>query len=203
MSKRVLDGSCGRRSFLKSALLAAPFIGGCATSGGYAAPRRPPASGRLNLAVVGCGTMGAGNMEAFLADPRVRVAAVCDPVLAATTYGYDGKHPGGRRPFKETVDRRYGNSDCRMVADWREVVVDPAIDAVQVSTSDHWHALVAVAAMKAGKHVYCQKPMTLGVSEGQVMVDVARRSGVVFQVGSQQRSGAEFREAAELVRGVP
>ena len=143
-----------RRSFLKSTLLAAPFIGGCGTfGGGYAAPRRPPANGRLNLAVIGCGTMGAGNMQGFLADPRVRVAVVCDPVFACPTYGYDAKTPGGRKPFKETVDKRYGNTDCRMVADWREVVADPTVDAVLVSTTDHWHALISVAAMKAGKHV--------------------------------------------------
>lgn len=188
-----------RRSFLKSTLLAAPFIGGCGTfGGGYAAPRRPPANGRLNLAVIGCGTMGAGNMQGFLADPRVRVAVVCDPVFACPTYGYDAKTPGGRKPFKETVDKRYGNTDCRMVADWREVVADPTVDAVLVSTTDHWHALISVAAMKAGKHVYCQKPMTLGVSEGKVMVEAAKRSGVVFQVGSQQRSASEFRVACEL-----
>ena len=86
-----------------------------------------------------------------------------------------------------------------MVADFREVLADPSVDAVLIATPDHWHAIQSVMAMKAGKHVYCQKPMSLGISEGKEMARVAKETGVTFQVGSQQRSASEFRVAAELV----
>ena len=166
---------------------------------GYAAPRRPSASNRVNLAVIGCGTQGFANMGSFLQDPRVQVTVVCDPVLSAGKYSYRSEKTCGRAPAKAEVDSFYKNKDCRMVADFREVLADPTIDAVLIATPDHWHALQSVLAMKAGKHVYCQKPMSLGVREGQEMVRVAKASGVTFQVGSQHRQDSSFRQAGELV----
>ena len=199
----ILSGvTSSRRAFLGG--LAAGLgvcAGGCGTfGGGYAQPRRPSANGKINLAVIGCGAMGMGNMYGFLADPRVRVTVACDPVFNSKRGGYDAKTPYGRKVCKDKVDARYKNKDCRMVADWREVIADPTVDAVLIATTDHWHAFIAVAAMKAGKHVYCQKPISIGLSESKIMTEVAKKSGVVFQVGSQQRSASEFRIACELVR---
>lgn len=193
-----------RRSFLKTSAVAAPFLlgGGCRMgcgTGGLTACRRPSALSRVNLAVIGCGTMGVGNMSVFLQDPRVQVTTVCDPVLRAPFYGYQAELTLGRGPAKEQVDAFYKTKDCRAVADFREVIADPSVDAVLIATPDHWHAYQSIAAMKAGKHVYCQKPMSLGISEGQEMVRVAKASGVTFQVGSQQRSASEFRVAAQWV----
>ena len=162
--------------------------------------RRPKPSETLSLAVIGCGPMGGANLSLFLADPRVRVTHVCDPIAESSFHGYDAATPHGRDVFKRRVDERYGTTATKSVADFREVLDDPSVDAVLISTGDYWHAPIAVAAMKAGKHVYCQKPMTLGISEGWAMIDAARRSGVTFQVGSQQRSASEFRIAAEIVR---
>ena len=194
-----------RREFLKSSAFASLFAaGGCRVFNiGSAEPRRPLPSERINLAVIGCGTMGMGNMQGFLRDKRVQVTVVCDPVKDSPAYGYDNdwkkKWRGGRVPFAEKVDRTYGKAGCRAVADWREVIDDPTVDAVLIATTDHWHAIIAIAAMKAGKHVYCQKPLTMSIAEGRRMCEVAAETGVVFQVGSQQRSASEFREAAELV----
>ena len=188
-----------RRSFLGGAATAPFFIGFprglFAATGG----RRPAAADRINLGVIGCGTMAHSNVNAFLWDKRVRIAVACDPILEAAHYSYDGKARGGRKVIKEKVDKSYGNSDCRMTADWREVIDDPTIDAVQITCPDHWHALIAIAAMRKGKHVYCQKPMCLGVSEGIAMTRVAKESGVTFQVGSQHRSNSACRQGAELV----
>ena len=184
-----------RRDFLKASAAAAGyglFNVGCT------GVRRP--SDRLNLAVIGCGPMSAGNMGAFLRDPRVRVVAVCAPIAETKRHGYDGKTPHGRDVFKRRVDAFYKTTATKSVADYREVLDDPTVDAVQITTGDYWHAVMGVEAMRAGKHVYCQKPMTLGISEGWAMIEAAKRSGVTFQVGSQQRSMPEFREAAELVR---
>ena len=191
-----------RRFFIGAGATA--LFGGCQCPffAGGVSPRRPKPSERVNLAVIGCGTMGRGNMEAFLRDPRVQVVAVCDPVSELKDYGYSprGRGWGGRIAFKRMVDAHYKNNACRAVTDFREIANDPGIDAVCVTTPDHWHALVALACMKKGKHVYCQKPMTLGVSEGIEMTRVAKETGVTFQVGSQQRNASEFRVAAEWVR---
>jgi len=191
-----------RRDFTGS-LLAALTAGGCVSfETPSAAGDRPAPSDRLTLAVIGCGVMGEGNLGNFLSDPRVQVVAVCDPVASCARYGYDPlrKHACGRVPFRARVDRHYGTKGCRATADWREIVSDPAIDAVLITMPDHWHAIVAIAAMKAGKHVYCQKPLAMSIAEGRRMCQVAAETGVTFQVGSQQRSASEFRVAAELVR---
>ena len=189
-----------RKEFIGMGALAA-FCGGCRTFGmGTACGRRPAPSETLNLAVVGCGPMGAGNMNQFMKDPRVRVTCVCDPIAESSYHGYDAKTPHGRDVFKRKVDKHYSTNATRCVADFREVVDDPSVDAVLIATGDYWHAPIAVAAMKAGKHVYCQKPMTLGISEGWAMIDAAKEHGVTFQVGSQQRSADEFRIVAEIVR---
>jgi len=84
--------------------------------------------------------------------------------------------------------------------DYRKVIDDPAIDVVHISTPDHWHAKIAVEAMLAGKDVYCEKPMTLTIEEGQLICDVCRKTGAVFQVGTQQRSTRQFIRAIAMIR---
>ena len=199
MSDTKTTSGVSRRSFLKASALALPLINAGCRSFFTGAPRRPAPSARVNLAVIGCGTQGFANMGGFLQDKRVQVTTVCDPVLSAGKYSYKSEKTCGRQPAKKFVDDYYKNADCRMVADFREVLDDPTIDAVLIATPDHWHAIQSVMAMKAGKHVYCQKPMSLGISEGKEMARVAKKTGMTFQVGSQQRSASEFRVAAELV----
>jgi len=191
-----------RRSFLKSSLFAAPFLaGGCKGlfSPEYAPRRNLAPSQKVNVALVGCGTQMLDNVRQLLADGRVRVTVCCDPVLEAPGYFYDAKRLGGRKPFKEMVDKAYGDSSCRMVEDWREVVADPSVDALMICTPDHWHAIISIAAMKAGKHVYCQKPLALSIEEGIAMTRVAKASGVSFQVGNQGRSSPSRRTAVEIL----
>ena len=189
-----------RKEFIGTSALAA-ICAGCGTfSIGKARGRRPAPSDTLNLAVIGCGPMGGWNMSPFMRDPRVRITHVCDPIAESSHHGYNAKTPHGRDVFKRRVDKNYETTATKSVADFREVIADPSVDAVLVSTGDYWHAPIAVAAMKAGKHVYCQKPMTLGISEGWAMIAAAKEHGVTFQVGSQQRSASEFRQAAEIIR---
>lgn len=189
-----------RRSFL-GGMAAAPFLCGGCLGGGLAAPRRVSAGDRISIAVIGCGTQAYDNVNQLLQDPRARITVVCDPVREAKTgYGYEGKKPGGCVPFKQKIDASYKDNACRMVSDWRAVVADPTVDAVVVCTPDHWHALISVAAMRAGKHVYCQKPLALSIEEGIVMTRVAKESGVTFQVGNQGRSNPARRTASEIIR---
>ena len=192
------NGFLSRRTFLQSAAAAVPlFAGGCCIGANRAA-RRPSPSERINLAVIGCGGMGGVNMNQFLQDPRVQVTLVCDPIFGPTD---DHQFPNnGRDVFRRRVDAAYQTSGCRMTADWREVAADPTIDAVLIATPDYWHALMAIGCMKAGKHVYCQKPLSLGINEGREMVRVAKKTGVVFQVGNQGRATSVKRIAAEIVR---
>ena len=90
--------------------------------------------------------------------------------------------------------------DCRQYKDFRELLATEHLDAVTIGTVDHWHALTSIAAMKAGCDVYCEKPLSLTIEEGQAMVKAARKYDRVFQTGSQQRSDPRYRMACELVR---
>ena len=93
-----------------------------------------------------------------------------------------------------------GSSDVRAYEDFRQLLDNRDINAVIIGTPDHWHTLIAIDAMRKGKDVYCEKPLTLTVAEGQALVKVAKQTKAIFQVGSQQRSSSQFRKACELVR---
>jgi predicted dehydrogenase len=95
---------------------------------------------------------------------------------------------------------RNGSRECQIFEDYKRLLENRSIDAVTIGTPDHWHAIIAIAAMKAGKDVYCEKPLTLTLEEGKAMVRVARETNRILQTGSQQRSDNRFRLACELVR---
>lgn len=122
--------------------------------------------------------------------PQVRVLATCDVEAE-------------RRAFQaHNVNEVTGNKDCKEYLDYREILKRNDIDAVLIGTPDHWHAIQAIDAAKAGKHIYCEKPVSHTILESQRMVEAVRKHKVVFQTGSQQRSefGHRFVDAAERVR---
>ncbi|MDW8206260.1 MAG: Gfo/Idh/MocA family oxidoreductase [Chloroherpetonaceae bacterium] len=152
-------------------------------------PRRIGPNDQINVGLIGAGgsrggfRQGLGVTRWAASKPGVRVVAVCD---------VDGKHLEEAAAAFNPTPAKY--------RDFRELIARKDIDAVIIGTPDHWHAVIAIAAMKAGKDVYCEKPLTLFVEEGRRMVRVARETRRILQTGSQQRSDGRFRLACELVR---
>lgn len=179
-----------RRAFLKAgaaagAAFCAPTIIPATALGldGRAAP-----SERVILGVIGTGGRGQQNVSAFLALPDVQVVGVADVDRKQAEAG------------ATLVDKHYGNTDCRRLGDFRELLAGSDLDAVCVSTPDHWHALICIAAATAGKDIYCETPLANSVGEGRAVCDAIRRTGRIFQCGTQERSNPKVRYACELVR---
>lgn len=175
-----------RRQFLGAAAIVP------ATVFGKAAP-----SNRIQIGQIGCGRIArSSELPGVLRHPDVaRVVAVCD---LDTVRLADGK---------EFIESRYakalgagGFAPVKTYRDYREMLQDKSIDAVCISTPDHWHAQPAIEAALAGKDIYLQKPASLTIAEGRLMADTVRRTGRILQLGSQQRSEPQFRLACELVR---
>jgi predicted dehydrogenase len=180
-----------RRTFLKTAAAAAaaPYVVSASALG---AGDKPAPSNRVAMALIGCGGQGTGVMNAFLHLPDTQVLATCDA------------NKQRRLAAKKLIEDYYAAKKaadykgCQDYNDFRELLARPDIDAVIVGTPDHWHALPTIAAARAGKDVYCEKPLCLTVQEGRAMADAIKRYGRVFQHGTQQRSDRNFRHAAEL-----
>jgi predicted dehydrogenase len=183
-----------RRRFLKGSAVAAT---------GLLAPTIVPASvfgaeapsNRITIGCIGVGRMGSGDMRELLGFKQAQIIAVCD--LDANRIDH----------AKKTVEAHYAGQSsagtykgCATYGDYRDLVARDEIDAVTVVTPDHWHTLPSIAAAKAGKDIFQQKPLTLTIREGRVLSDTVHRYNRVFLVGSQQRSDARFRQACELVR---
>ncbi|MFO0958681.1 MAG: Gfo/Idh/MocA family oxidoreductase [Isosphaeraceae bacterium] len=156
-----------------------------------------PPSRRIQVGQLGCGRIGrTSEIPGVLRHPEIaRFVAVCD--LDAI------RLEDGRKMIEDASSRRSGKQgEARVKAyrDYREMLADPSIDAICISTPDHWHAQPAMEAALAGKDIYLQKPASLTIREGRQMADVIRKTGRILQIGSQQRSGPQFRLACELVR---
>ncbi|MCC6585119.1 MAG: Gfo/Idh/MocA family oxidoreductase [Bryobacterales bacterium] len=141
------------------------------------------ANERVRTAFIGTGRMGRGNMQAAMKQDRIEIPTVCDvykPNLEQAVQLTQGKAKG--------------------IKDFREILADKSIDAVCISTPDHWHAYMTVEACKHGKDVYVEKPICVTVEEGVKMVQAARKYNRVVQAGTMQRSGIHFQKAAQIVK---
>jgi len=188
------EAQLSRRGFLQgtAAAIVVPTLIP-ATAIGNDAP-----SNKLNVAIIGTGNNGCNWMPRFMKDARTKVVAVCD--VNREGPGYWSGSVRGREYARRMVDKFYGAKTCKVYSDFREVLALKDIDAVYISTPDHWHAIIAIAAAEAGKDIYCQKPLALTVRQGRSIVDAVKKANVVFQTGSQQRSDFHFRHVCELVR---
>ena len=145
-------------------------------------------SRRITMGAIGLGGQGLHNLKSFLTFDDVRVLAVCD---------VDAGH---LQRAKETVDAAYGNGDCAAYRDFREVLARRDLDTVLIATPVHWHAVLAIEAAKAGKDIYCEKPISLTVAEGRAVVEAMNRYNTVYQSGTQRRSIACFRFGVDIAR---
>lgn len=178
-----MNSRLSRRRFLtaSSAVFAAPLIlpGRILGQGG-----KTPPSGKVRLACIGVGGMGTGNLNAFLGDDRVQVVAVCD---------VDANH-------REAARNRVGLKEGDSYRDFREVLARADVDAIMNATPDHWHANIAVAAARAGKDLYSEKPLAAGIADGRAICQAVAEHKRVLQCGTWRRSGLKTRTACEWVR---
>ena len=197
--------SLNRRQFLRTAAAAAtPLV---LPASVLARDRRPAPADRITLGVVGLGSRGFNLIDAFLGEPDAQIVAVCDvDSLHYRDNAWGQGRPFGRDPAKQRIEAHYAKlapgaalRGLDAVADYRELCGREDLDAVVIATPDHWHALCVLDSLRAGKDVYCEKPVAHRFHEGQRMCREVARRGAVFQVGSQQRSDARFRHAVELV----
>jgi len=173
-----------RRRFLQASATAAavPLIVP-STVFGAEAP-----SNKINVGFIGVGSHGVDwNMSFYFKQPSARIVMVCD------VDGYRLKKA------KAMVDAKYDNEDCAATKDFREVLARKDIDAVMISTPDHWHTLMSILALRAGKDVQCEKP-TLTIDEGKLLIKEVRQRGRVFQTSTEDRAVPEYHRMAELVR---
>ncbi len=145
-------------------------------------------SERIVMGGIGIGRRGGYDLSCFLPENDVQFVAVCDIKQKR------------RREVKQIVDSHYGNNNCAMVRDFRELLDRQDIDAVLIATGPNWHATAAIAAAKAGKDMYCEKPVTKNISQSLILADTMRRTGRVFQAGTQRRNLPHFAFACELAR---
>ncbi|MFY9150514.1 MAG: Gfo/Idh/MocA family oxidoreductase [Prolixibacteraceae bacterium] len=153
-------------------------------------------SNKINVGQIGCGRIAQGHdMPGTLQHDVARMIAVCDLDK--------NRKADGKKLVEDYYKTKTGQDkyvDVRMYDDFREMLQNKDIDAVVISTPDHWHTQPAIEAALAGKHIYLQKPTSLTVSEGRILSDIVTKTGITLQVGTQQRSSTQFRVAAELVR---
>jgi predicted dehydrogenase len=183
-----------RREFLRSAAIAGAALALPTIVPSTVLGRSAPGN-RINVGLIGMGLMMGSHHHIMLGREGVQVLAVCDVnrdkrerARAQTEKAYAANQASGT--YK----------GCEAYNEYERVMERKDIDAVIVATPDHWHAMVSLAAMKSGKDVYVQKPMTLTIREGRLMSDTAKQYGAILEVGSQQRSERGFRKACEIVR---
>jgi predicted dehydrogenase len=186
-----------RRKFLEhsaafAGMLAVPYV---IPSSAIGLDDNTAPSERISLGTIGKGVMGSVHLQKLTGDPGFQVLAVCEVDRVR------------RESAKHVVEQQYAADrargayrGCAAYNDYRELLARPDIDAVVIATPDHWHALQAVDAAKAGKDIYCEKPISLTIYEGRRVVEAVRRYGRVFQTGTQYRSNPMIRKVCQFIR---
>jgi len=175
-----------RRQFLHRSLATGAALG--LMPGARDASGGVSANDKIAMGCIGVGSMGTRNMSNFLDLDDVQVVAVCDAYVDRCENA------------KGIVDAKYGDTGCDVYGDFRELLAREDIDAVMIASQDHWHALMATEAAKAGKDLYCEKPLGVSVAESRIIRDTVRENKRVLQTGTWQRSLPDFQHACTLAR---
>src|SRR6185295_7233056 len=145
-----------------------------------------PANDRIAMGAIGVGARGTSDLRDFLKQKDAQFVAMCDV------------NSDNLSRAVHMANETYGTKDCKSYTDFRELLERPDIDAVMIASPHHWHVPMAIAAAKAGKDLYMEKPMAMAMSWAWELADAVERYGVVFQFGTQQRSDFRFKHAAQL-----
>lgn len=199
-----------RRTFLQLTAAAAAFT--VVPSSVLGTNRQVTPNGKITLAGIGVGGQGMQNMAAFQKMPEVQVVAVCDVNREGGRYlswnWSEGKEEQacGREPARRLMDQGYAQQKrsgqyhgCKGYRDYRELLDQEDVDAVMIATPDHTHAVIAMAALKRGKHIYCEKPLAWSVFEARQMAAAARQAGVATQCGNQGQASEAARVTQEII----
>jgi predicted dehydrogenase len=181
-----------RRDFMKVASLAGIAASTVISRSVLGDDRQAAASERITLGFIGVGKQNGGHLGRFLGMGDVQVLAVCD---VDTT-----RREHAQQRVIDQYSQQGSGAGCDAYVDFRELLARDDIDAVVIATPDHWHAIPVIEACRAGKDIYCEKPLSLTIHEAKSMLDAVRKYERVFQTGSQQRSSHEFWLACSLVR---
>jgi predicted dehydrogenase len=165
-------------------------------------------SDKLNIAIIGTGGQGITNLKELLKQPDVNISAICDVAAFWDNSHLYYRHHGGRGPAKQAIAEHYQQTpagkrpEYGVFVDYRRMLerADQDIDAVLIAAPNHIHAVAAMAAMKAGKGVYCEKPLTRSIYEARQLAKAARETGVATQMGNQGHSSDDIRQAVEWIR---
>ena len=180
-----------RRQFLAQTLAT---VGGgvllpnIVTSTALGGSGRPSASNRIVMGIIGAGGRGTQVLNNMMEYPEVQFVAVAE---------FMGER---RQRAKAAMDMRYGNADAKEYRHFQELLERPDIDAVLIATGDRWHTLASITAARAGKDIYCEKPISMCIAEGRSLVETVKRHGRIFQAGTQRRSVGNFMFAVRLAR---
>lgn len=198
------NSNSSRRDFLRgtgSALAGFMIVPRHVLGGpGFVAP-----SEKVNIAIVGCGGQGRTNVRALFDQADAQIIAVADPIERQNLDPFYYKGIAGRLPLTQEIETHYAektpNHRVAAYEDFRIMLErEKSIDAVLCATPDHLHAFVSIAAMRQGKHVYCEKPLTHSVWEARQVAKVAHETGVATQMGNQGHSGDQIRQTVELIQ---
>jgi len=177
-----------RRDFLKCAAVAGAAVGvpqfipaKLLGKDGAVAP-----SEKIVMGAIGIGARGGHDLSVFLNEKNVQFVAICDIRRER------------REAVKNMADQKYGNKDCAMYRDMFEILQRPDIDAMLIATGDRWHALASIITAKAGKDIYCEKPLSLTIEDSRALADTVNRYGRIYQAGTQRRNIGNFLLAAKI-----
>jgi predicted dehydrogenase len=187
-AKSTYNPSMKRRNFIKGT--GAALAGGLLLHPGEmisAVSRHPAASDKINIGVIGCNGMGWADTSSLLKVSNVELLGICDVDSSATQ-----RRMADHAKLKRNTPRSY--------SDYRALLDNKDIDAVVIGTPDHWHCKMMVDAVKAGKHVYVEKPVANSIEECNIMVAAQEKTGKIVQTGQWQRSGPHYKKAIEMVR---